>query len=210
MIICTMLMLLLGFSGQSTARVSVRIGIPIPPVFVFSAPPELAVVPYTNVYYCPNVDFGIFFYGGYWYRPYDRYWYRSANYDGPWVYVTTVPYALLNLPPDYRIITRGERLISYAELHRRWRSWERDRYWEHHSWGRVEHARHYGAGPSYGYRERSYYGGANHERHYGVAPSYPHGVHSYYGGVNHQRHYGGAKGHGGFHGEGGHHGHERH
>ncbi len=139
LIIGVMLLLLLGISGQSMARVRVDVNIPAPPAFVFPAPPELVVIPGTYVYYSPDVDVDIFFYGGYWYRPYGGYWYRSADYRGPWVYIESAPPVLLSLPHDYRIITREGRRIPYADLHRNWRAWERERYWEHHNWGRPEH-----------------------------------------------------------------------
>jgi hypothetical protein len=156
LVIGTFLLLLLGFSGQSMAGIRIGINIPLPPVFVFSAPPELVVIPGTNVYLAPNVDFDIFFYGGYWYRPHGGYWYRSVSYGGPWAYIESVPPVLLSLPPNYRIIVRGERPIPYAAFHRNWRAWERERYWERHHWGRVEHLRHYGLSPSF--REREHRG----------------------------------------------------
>jgi hypothetical protein len=163
-ILATMLLLLLGFSGQGMAKIRININIPLPPAFVFSAPPQLVVIPGTYVYYYPDVDFDIFFYAGYWYRPNSGYWYRSTSYDGPWVYIERAPSVLLSLPPNYRIITRGERRIPYGELHRNWRVWGRERYWEHHNWGRPEHERRYGLAPSF--RERGYggfYGGGRYE-----------------------------------------------
>jgi len=192
-VLATMLLLLLGFSGQSMAGIRIGVNIPLPPVFVFPAPPELVIVPSTYVYYCPDVDFDIFFYGGYWYRPYGGYWYRSASYGGPWVYIESAPSVLLGLPPNYRIITRGGRRIHYGELHRNWRAWERDRYWEHHNWGRPEHERHYGLAPSW--RERE------HGREKGVAPQFRERGHAGYGG--------GVHGGGGSHGGGRHEDHER-
>ena len=164
----TMLMLLLlGFSGPSAARVSIGINIPLPPVFAFSAPPELVVIPGTYAYYCPDADVDVFFYGGYWYRPYEGYWYRSGSYGGPWDYIESAPSVLLNLPPDYRVMTWGERHIPYAELHRNWRGWERDRYWEHHNWGRQENERHYGLAPSFREREREHGGFRREDREHG-------------------------------------------
>jgi hypothetical protein len=155
----SILLLLLGFSGQSMGGIRVGVSIPFPPVFVFPAPPELVVIPDTYVYYCPDVDFDIFFYGGYWYRPYRGYGYRSVNYGGPWVYIASPPSVLLSLPLDYRIITRGFRRIPYRELHRNWRAWERGRYWEHYHWGRPEHERHYGLAPSFREREHGEHDG---------------------------------------------------
>jgi hypothetical protein len=134
-IMATMLLLLLGFSGTGTAGVRINIGVSLPPPFVFAAPPEVVVIPGTYVYCYPDVDFDLFFYGGYWYRPYGGYWFRSASYGGPWVHIGGPPSVLLSLPPDYRIIIRGGRRIPYGELHRNWRAWERGRYWEHHNWG---------------------------------------------------------------------------
>jgi hypothetical protein len=159
LVIGAIMALLLGFSGQSMAGIHIDVNIPLPPFFVFSAPPQLVVIPGTYVYYCPDVDFNIFFYGGYWYRPYEGYWYRSASYGGPWGYIASPPSVLLSLPGDYRIITRGERRIPYGELHRNWRVWQRDRYWEHHDWGRLEHERHHGLAPSFREREHRGYGG---------------------------------------------------
>lgn len=157
-------LLFLGFSGQGMARIDIRVNIPPPPAFVFSAPPELVVIPGTYAYYCPDVDFDIFFYAGYWYRPYRGYWFRSAGYGGPWVYIERPPSVVVSLPPDYRIVTRGFRRIPYGELHRNWRAWERNRYWEHHNWGRMEHERQHGLAPSFRGGEHGGYGGRVHER----------------------------------------------
>jgi hypothetical protein len=136
-LILTILLLLLGFSSKGVARVSINIGV-TPPPFVFSAPPPVVVVPGTYVYFTPDVDVDVFFYQGYWYRPYREYWYRSSSYNGPWAYLASPPTVLLNLPPDYRRVTIEHRRIPYGDLHRNWRSWERERYWERHGWGREE------------------------------------------------------------------------
>ncbi len=161
-VIGTILLLLLGFSGQSMGGVHIGVNIPLPPVFVFPASPELVVIPGTYVYYCPDVNFDISFYDGYWYRPYEGYWYRSVNYGGPWGYIASPPTVVLSLPSDFRIATRGFRHIPYGELHRNWRAWKRDRYWEYHNWGRPEHKRHYGVAPSFREREHGGHGGEIH------------------------------------------------
>ncbi|MGZ3495198.1 MAG: hypothetical protein ACXWM6_11885 [Thermodesulfobacteriota bacterium] len=85
MVIAIASLLFLGFSGQSMADIDIRVNVPPPPVFAFSGPPELVLIPGTYVYYDPDVDFDILFYAGYWYRPYRGYWYRSVSYEGPWV-----------------------------------------------------------------------------------------------------------------------------
>jgi hypothetical protein len=124
----------------------------------------VAVIPGTDVYYCPDVGFDVFFYGGNWYRSFEGRWYLATAYDGPWVFVASPPVVFLNLRADFRIIVRGERRIPFGELHRNWRAWERDRYWEHHDWGSPEHERHYGVAPSFRERERGVRGGTVHER----------------------------------------------
>jgi hypothetical protein len=180
-------LLFFGFSGQSMAGIHIGVNIPLPPIFTFSAPPELVVIPGTYVYYDPDVDFNLFFYAGYWYRPYEGYWYRSVSYEGPWVYIGSPPYVLLSLPLNYRIITRGYRRIPYWELHRNWQTWQRDRYWAHHNWGRPEYGREHGLVP--GFREREYgrfgggiHGRMEHQREHGLAPFYRGGEHRGYGG----------------------------
>lgn len=149
----SILILLLVFSGTSLARVSVNI---VLPPLVFAAPPPVVVIPGTYAYFCPEAAVDIFFYHGYWYRPYEGRWYRAAGYNGPWVFVApaSVPYVLLHVPPDFR--TREYRRIPYGELNRNWRAWERGRYWEKHDWGRrdLERERHHGIAPSYRERER--------------------------------------------------------
>jgi hypothetical protein len=130
-LICLGFLVLTGFASQSDARVNVGININIPG-FTFSAPPVMAVIPGTYVYFAPDAGIDILFYGGYWYRPYDGRWYRSRHYDGPWGYVTheRVPRAIIGLPPDYRHTYREYPRRSYREFHRNWHTWESNRYWE--------------------------------------------------------------------------------
>ena len=68
-------------------------------------------------------------------------WYSAVDYNGPWGYiaVASVPAVFLHLPADYRAV--GYQRIPYADLHRNWRAWQRDRYWEHHAWGRNDSGR---------------------------------------------------------------------
>ena len=68
------------------ADVSVHIGIPLPPPIIFPAPPGLVVIPETDVYAVPDVGAEIFFYGGWWWRPWEGRWYRSHYYDRGWAY----------------------------------------------------------------------------------------------------------------------------
>jgi hypothetical protein len=126
-----LLLVVAGFSTESTAGVNVNIGINIP-AYRVSAPPPMVVIPGTYVYFVPDIDVDILFYHGYWYRPHRGRWYRSTGYNGPWVYLAParLPRVLVELPPDYRHIPPGHRRIPYGEFNRNWRTWERDKYWE--------------------------------------------------------------------------------
>jgi hypothetical protein len=141
---------LLILSGGSYGQVNINVGINPPPL-VIQGPPQLAVIPGTYVYYCPDLAADVFFYQGHWYRPYDGRYYRSATYEGPWVRLgpNRVPTVFLNLPPRFRSLEVYRR-VPYRELNTNWRAWERDRYWD-----RVARERH----------ERR-------ERHEGVAPRF--------------------------------------
>ncbi|MGD0235712.1 MAG: hypothetical protein ABSC55_14400 [Syntrophorhabdales bacterium] len=104
-----------------------------PPPYAISAPPEVAPIPGTYVYFVPGIGVDILFYHGYWYRPYGGRWYRAPSYGGPWVYLSPrrVPHVLMTLPPGYRRLPPGYHPIPHAELQRNWQRWERERHWEH-------------------------------------------------------------------------------
>lgn len=158
----------LGHPALTSARVEVNIGIGIP---VFQAPPEVVVYPDTYVYTVPNYD--IFFFHGYWYRPYEGRWYRSGSYNGPWNIIVRgrVPVSVINLPPDYRTRLWHER-VPFGQVRQNWRSWEKTRYWN----ARVENERH-GKGPERkagverregpGHREEGEHGERHGEEHRG-------------------------------------------
>ncbi|MGZ3559128.1 MAG: hypothetical protein ACXU97_08465, partial [Thermodesulfobacteriota bacterium] len=44
------------------AQINIGINIPLPPPIVFSAPPELVVLPETEVYVAPDYDQDLYFY----------------------------------------------------------------------------------------------------------------------------------------------------
>ncbi len=148
-LIGVMFLVLLGFPQRGVARVSVDIRISPPPL-VITGPPEVVVIPGTYVYFVPGVEADLFFYGGYWYRPYEGRWFRSANYGGPWVFIEKAPRVLFRLPPNYRTMS-GYSRIPYRDLSRNWRTWQRDKYWERHGWGRrdFEREREHGIAPPY-------------------------------------------------------------
>ena len=128
--------LLLIMAGISMAGVNINVNIGPPPVYTFSEPPELVVIPNTYVYFAPGVDLDIVFYHGFWYRPHNGYWYRSSGYNGPWHHIgrERVPRYILSLPPNYRLSYRDYPRIPYGHVHSNWNRWERERYWNKRQW----------------------------------------------------------------------------
>jgi len=55
---------------RTIAGVDVSIGISLPPLIAFEAPPEVVVIPDSNnVYVVPEIDVDFFFWNGWWWRP---------------------------------------------------------------------------------------------------------------------------------------------
>lgn len=117
----------------SNAEVNVSISVPLPPL-VIPAPPALVVIPGTYVYYPPDVATDIFFYQGYWYRPYGGRWYRAVRYNGPWITtgVGRVPRAVIGVPVGFRHRPVIHERVPYHHVRKHWRTWERDRHWDRH------------------------------------------------------------------------------
>ncbi len=141
------------YPSSSQARVDVHVGVSLPSL-VISAEPELVVIPGTYVYFCPDVQEDLFFYDGYWFRTYEGNWYRSVDYNGPWVYIvyTEVPSPVIHLPRDFRTEAVDAPHIAYRELKGNWRAWERDKHWDKVGWGRrpgMEQGREHGVAPSF-------------------------------------------------------------
>jgi hypothetical protein len=105
---------------------------PAPPAYAFPAPPEVALIPGTYAYFVPGIGIDIFFYHGYWYRPFGGRWYVAQYYKGPWAFVTAsrVPGVLFSLPPGWRRVPPGYRPIPHRDLNRNWERWERERHWD--------------------------------------------------------------------------------
>jgi len=112
----------------------------VPPPIGITNPPELVPIPGRYVYFVPDTDADIFFYRGRWYRPYERHWFRSASYNGPWENIRDVPPAVIDLPPDYRSSPPGFNRIPYGEVSNNWERWEQEKYWDRR---RVEERQRY-------------------------------------------------------------------
>lgn len=117
---------------SAMAGVSVHVNIPLPPPIIFPAPPQVAVIPGTDVYAVPDVQEDIFFYGGWWWRPWEGRWYRSHYYDRGWVYYKHLPPFHKHVLPGWRDHYRDYRWdrIHHQEAEHNWRAWERTRHRE--------------------------------------------------------------------------------
>jgi hypothetical protein len=133
-----LLALVCAFPLPSKSEVQVGIGIGLPPI-VFGAPPELVVLPGSNIYVAPDVEADIFFYNGWWWRPWEGRWYRSLSYDSGWYHYRHAPPFYRHVPRhwrrDYREHRWQGRQWNYERMHHRqveknWRGWEKSRHWE--------------------------------------------------------------------------------
>ncbi len=128
------------------AGVNINIGIALPPPVVFAGPPDVIVLPATSdVYVVPGIEIDLFFWNGWWWRPWEGRWYRSRYYDRGWVYYNAVPRFYFDVDPGWRGYYRdhiwyGHRwdyqVIPYRSLQQNWRTWHDRRYWERQkTWG---------------------------------------------------------------------------
>ena len=106
-------------AAEVSVGVSVNLG---PPPITVAAPPAVVLVPQTQVYFVPGVQFDVFFHNGYWWSPRGERWYRARAYNGPWNVVERrfVPGPVIHVPRDYRSVYVRERHIPYGQ-------WKKDR-----------------------------------------------------------------------------------
>jgi hypothetical protein len=140
-----LLTLVIAVPISTMAGVDINVNIALPPPIMFAVPPALIVLPETYVYVVPDVDVDIFFYSGWWWRPWEGRWYRSRHYDTGWAHYRSVPSFYRGIPSgwrnDYRDHRWGGRQWDYREipheqLQRNWSTWEKSRHWEkQNTWG---------------------------------------------------------------------------
>ena len=102
----------------------------LPPPIPFAVPPNVVVLPGTDVYVVPDVEVDIFFQGGWWWRQWRGNWYRSYYYDHGWAYYRDYPSWHRRIPHDWRYnysnhIWRGRPWnppqINHGNLNNHWR-----------------------------------------------------------------------------------------
>ena len=134
------------FPITTMAAVDVSVGISLPPLIVFGAPPAVVVLPDTNsVYVVPNIEVDLFFWNGFWWRPWEGRWYRSPYYDRGWAYYNRVPSFYYDVDPHWRGNYQNHnwhghnwnyQQVPHAQLQQNWKSWQTNRYWEKKkTWG---------------------------------------------------------------------------
>jgi len=131
--------------GPSMSQVSINIGISLPPAIWFEHPPRMVILPESDIYVTPDVSADIFFFEGWWWRPWHGRWYRSHDYNRGWHYYDRVPSFYRHVPRGWRKDYVEHRWHGYRwdarpvhqrDLQKHWQEWKRDRYWEkQHSWG---------------------------------------------------------------------------
>jgi hypothetical protein len=140
-----LLALVLVLPIPTMAGADVGINISLPPLIVFAAPPEMIVIPETNVYVVADLDADFFFYNGWWWRPWEGRWYRSRNYSSGWGYYQYVPSFFRAIPSSWRNDYREHRWkghqwnyqrIPHQQVQRNWSNWEKSKHWEkQNTWG---------------------------------------------------------------------------
>jgi hypothetical protein len=141
-----LLALVIAVPFPTIAGIDVNVSIGLPPPIVFSAPPDVIVIPdSSDVYVVPDIDAELFFWDGWWWRPWEGRWYRSHYYDRGWGYYSNVPSFYYDVDPGWRGYYRdhnwyGHRWnyerIPHQRLHQNWKGWKKDRHWERQgTWG---------------------------------------------------------------------------
>jgi len=110
-----LLALVIAVPIPTMAEVNISIGIPLPPVITFTMAPEVIVMPGTYVYVVPDIDVDIFFYSGWWWRPWEGRWYRSRYYDRDWIYYNYIPAFYYDIDFGWRGYYR-DRTLAWASV----------------------------------------------------------------------------------------------
>ena len=123
------------------AGAQVHVQVQLPPLIQFSSPPEMVVLPDTNVYVVPDSNEEIFFYGGFWWRPWQGHWYRSRHYDQGWGYYSSTPSFYRQVPQDWRPNYQNHQWrgqpwnherMNHQRVEQNWNTWQKNRYWDKH------------------------------------------------------------------------------
>lgn len=138
--------LFIALPMPAMAQIGINIHIGFPPPIPFAEPPAVIVLPDTrDVYVVPSIDMDLFFWNGWWWRPWQGRWYRSRYYDRGWVVYRSVPTFYYDVDPSWRTHYRNRswrghpwyyERIDQRRLQRQWQRWHNDRHWDRkQTWG---------------------------------------------------------------------------
>jgi hypothetical protein len=128
----------------------------LPPPIPFVEPPNVVVLPGTDVYAVPDVEAEIFFQGGWWWRPWGGHWYRSKYHDRGWAFHRDSPSWYRGIPHDWRHNYRnniwgGRSWNPHHVNHGALNQHSRDGHWRNdHGLGRPDKPAPHGGGPGVG------------------------------------------------------------
>ena len=108
--------------------------------------PDVIPLPETdNVYVVPDLDIDVFFWNGWWWRPWQGGWYRSRYYSRGWGHYGGIPTFYYDVDPGWRGYYRDRNWygnpwhyerIHHRHLHQNWQQWHDDQHWERQrTWG---------------------------------------------------------------------------
>ena len=123
----------LSIPARAGVNVNINLG---PPPIVVSEPPGVVMIPHSQVYFVPDPQIDVFFYGGYWWSPRGDRWYRARAYNGPWGVIerNRVPRAVIYVPRDYRGRYERERHVPYGQWKKEHGRWDRENRKAHRQW----------------------------------------------------------------------------
>lgn len=125
-LLCVAAVLSVLYIKEASARINFNINLNVgPPVMAVAEPPEVVLIPGSDVYFVPQGDIDVFFYDGYWWCPRGRHWYRASAYNGPWESIRrgTVPIQVSRVPlKTYRNTYSREQHIPYGQFNNQWQS----------------------------------------------------------------------------------------
>ena len=94
---------------------------------------------------CSCITLDLFFWNGFWWRPWEGRWYRSPYYDRGWAYYNRVPKFYYDVDPYWRTYYQNHswhghiwnyRPIPHSQLQQNWKGWQSSHYWDKKkTWG---------------------------------------------------------------------------
>ncbi|MGD0282833.1 MAG: hypothetical protein ABSB95_10770 [Dissulfurispiraceae bacterium] len=141
-----LLALAIAVPVATIAGVDIGVGISLPPPLAFTEPPAVVALPDTDdVYVAPDIAADLFFWNGWWWRPWEGRWYRSHYYDRGWGYFNRVPGFYFDVDPGWRGFYGGHNWqghpwnyerIPHERFQQNWRGWHNNGYWRRQgNWG---------------------------------------------------------------------------